>query len=386
MPPTEVEVAIVGAGASGLAAAAALKKLGHEPILFERDPRVGERWANRYERLHLHTVRRFSGLPEHGVPRARGRYVSKDAFAEYLRGYAERFGLEVRLGTPVSSIRPRWLLETAGETYTAGAVVVATGRYNAPFVPDWPGGDDYRGTLLHSVDYRTGLAFAGQRVLVVGLGNTGAEIAADLVEQGAERVAVAVRTPPPVVRREILGVPVQLFGIALSPFPPGPVDRLAALLRRIGTGDLRPYGIGKAAWGPFTARRPAAIDVGFLAQLKAGRVDVRGELTGLTGTGVVFADGVEEEFDAVIAATGFTRGLERLLDVPGALDERGDPIRSRDGAAVEPGLFFSGYTETIRGQLFEAARQAPRLAAAVSRHLSGRSAPPAPAGARRAPP
>jgi putative flavoprotein involved in K+ transport len=384
MPPTELEVAIVGAGASGLAAGAELKKLGHEPVIFERDRRVGERWATRYDRLHLHTVRRFSGLPQHAIPRARGRYVSKDAFAGYLRDYAERLGLDVRVDTPVARIRPGWLVEAGGETFTAGAVVVATGRYNEPFTPDWPGRDDYRGTLLHSVEYRSGSAFAGQRVLVVGLGNTGAEIAADLVEQGAERVSVAVRTPPPVVRRELLGVPVQLFGIALSPFPPGPVDRLAGMLRRIGTGDLRPYGIGKAAWGPFSARRPAVIDVGFLAQLKARRVDVLGEVTRLTATGAAFAGGEEVPFDAVIAATGFTRALERFLDVPGALDERGDPIRANDGSGTEPGLFFSGYTETIRGQLFEAAKLAPELASAVSRYLSDPSGPPGRAGARRA--
>jgi putative flavoprotein involved in K+ transport len=387
MPRTEVEIAIVGAGASGLAAGAALKAHGHEPVLLERDTRVGERWARRYDRLHLHTVRRFSGLPYRGVPRTSGRYVSKDAFAAYLRDYAQRFDLDVRADSDVTSVRPGWLVETAaGSTFDARAVVVATGRYNEPFMPDWPGRDVYSGQLLHSVDYRSGSAYAGRRVLVVGLGNTGAEIAADLVEQGASHVAVAVRTPPPVVRRELLGVPVQLFGIALSPFPPRPVDRLAAILRRVGTGDLRPYGIGQAAWGPFTARRPAVIDVGFLAQLKARRVHVRGEVTGLTPTGVDFADGAEEPFDAVIAATGFSRGLERFLDVPGALDERGDPIRAQDGSGTEPGLFFSGYTETIRGQLFEAKRQAPRLAAAVSAYLRGASEPPERADARRAPP
>jgi putative flavoprotein involved in K+ transport len=372
MPPTELEVAIVGAGASGLASAAALKRLGHEPVLFERDPRVGERWANRYERLHLHTVRRFSGLPEHGVPRARGRYVSKDAFAEYLRDYADRLSLDVRVGAEVQTLRPvdgSWLLETASDAYRAGAAVVATGRHNEPVTPDWPGVSGYRGQFLHSVDYRTGSAFAGQRVLVVGLGNTGAEIAADLVEQAADRVAVAMRTPPPIVRREMLGVPVQLFGIALSPFPPGPVDRLASVLRRIGTGDLRQYGIGSAAWGPFKARRPAVIDVGFLKQLKAGRVVVLGDVDRLTETGVVFADGSEEPFDAVIAATGFTQGLGSFLEAPGAVNEHGDPIRSKDGSGIHPGLFFSGYTETIRGVLFEARREASRLARAVSRHL-----------------
>jgi putative flavoprotein involved in K+ transport len=376
MPPTELEIAIVGAGASGLAAGAALQAFGHEPVLLERDGRVGERWATRYDRLRLHTVRRFSGLPYVGLPRSEPRYVSKDAFAAYLRDYARSFGLDVRLGAAVQRLQPidgRWLVETMSESYSAGAVIVSTGRYNEPFTPDWPGREAYRGTLLHSVAYRTGRAFAGVRVLVVGLGNTGAEIAADLVEQGAGRVAVAVRTPPPVVRRELLGVPVQLFGIALSPLPAGPVDRLAAALRRIGTGDLRPYGIGAAAWGPFGARRPAVIDVGFLEQLKAGRVDVRGPVERLTETGVVFAGGDEEEFDVVIAATGFSRGLERLLDVEGAVEESGEPIRARDGAGTHPGLFFCGYTETIRGQLFEAKREAPRVAAAVSRHVRAAS-------------
>jgi putative flavoprotein involved in K+ transport len=125
------------------------------------------------------------------------------------------------------------------------------------------------------------------------------------------------------------------------------------------------------------------IDVGFLAQLKARRVEVRGEVTGLTPTGVVFADGSEEPFEAVIAATGFSRGLERFLDVPGALDERGDPVRAADGSGAQPGLFFSGYTETIRGQLFEAKRLAPKLAAAVSEYLNGASGSPERAGARR---
>jgi putative flavoprotein involved in K+ transport len=372
LPPAELEIAIVGAGASGLAAGAALEQLGHAPVLLERDAQVGERWAKRYDRLRLHTVRRFSGLPYHGLSRDQPRYVPKDAFAAYLRDYAAQLELDVRLSAAVERVSPDpsgWLVETAATAYNVRAVVIATGRYNEPFTPRWPGSNAYRGQLLHSVDYRSGRAFAGQRVLVVGLGNTGAEIAADLVEQRADRVAVAVRTPPPIVRREILGMPVQLFGIALSPFPAGPADRLAAAMRRVGTGDLRRYGIGPAAWGPFTARRPAVIDVGFLKQLKAGAIDVRGDVERLTEGGVMFAGGDEEPFDAVVAATGFRQGLERFLDMPDAVDERGDPRRSENGAGVAPGLFFGGYTETIRGQLLEARREAPKLARAVSRYL-----------------
>ena len=111
------------------------------------------------------------------------------------------------------------------------------------------------------------------------------------------------------------------------------------------------------------------IDVGFLKQLKAGAIDVRGNVECLTESGVVFAGGDEEPFDAVVAATGFRQGLERFLDMPDVVDERGDPRRSESGAGVVPGLFFCGYTETIRGQLLEARREAPKIAQAVSRYL-----------------
>lgn len=228
--------------------------------------------------------------------------------------------------------------------------------------------ENFAGRVMHSQQYASGREFAGWRALVIGIGNSGAEIAADLVEQGAARVAVSVRTTPPITSREIAGIPVQILGMLLTPFPARAVDRVGALLRRLGNGDLREYGLGKEAWGPFTARRPPVIDVGFLEQLKARRIDVLGDVLRFTSTGVVFANGVEEEFDVVVAATGFTTGLDQLLSAPRALDERGYP--RADGAY--PGLYFAGYSETPRGQLFESSRGAHKLAATVGAYL-GRS-------------
>jgi putative flavoprotein involved in K+ transport len=362
---------VVGAGASGLAVAAALRRRGRTAVVLERDARVGERWASRYDRLHLHTVRRFSGLPYRPLPRAYPRYVSKDLYAGYLADYAGALELDVRTGVTVERIEPDgegWSLTTGEDAIRARVVVVATGRHNEPNLPRWPGAEAFRGTLLHSDAYRSGSAFAGRRVLVVGLGNSGAEIAADLVEQGAARVAVSVRTPPPITSREIAGIPTQVFGLLLHPFPARLVDGVGAVLRRLGTGNLRPYGLGREAWGPFAARRPPVIDVGFLRELKTGRVDVRPALEALTPEGARFAGGREEAFDAVVAATGFGTGLERLVRVPGVVDERGHP---REDAAP-PGLFFAGYAETPRGQLFESSRRAPRLAAAVDAYLARR--------------
>ena len=358
---------VVGAGASGLAAAAALRRLGREPVVLERDERVGGTWSRRYDRLCLHTVRRFSGLPFDPMPRSFPRYVPKDLYAQYLAGYAERSGLTVRTGQRVERIRQEgdgWVVELENDVVQARVVVVATGRHNEWCLPPWPGTDAFRGTLLHSAEYTSGRELAGKSTLVVGLGNSGAEIAADLVEQGTASVAVAVRTVPPITSREIAGIPVQLFGMLFDPLPASLVDRLGARLRRLGTGDLRPYGLGKEAWGPFTARRPPVIDVGFLGQLKAGRIEILPALVSLTEDGATFADGSERQFDAIVAATGFGTALQRLVDARGAVDERGYP---RPG--VHPGLFFAGYAETPRGQLFESSRSSTRLSKAIDRYL-----------------
>ena len=367
------DVVVIGAGASGLAAGATLGALGREPVLLERDARVGGTWDRRYERLCLHTVRQFSGLPHLPMPGSFPRYVPKGMYAQYLRDYAPRMELDVRTGQEVERIQRAagpndgWLVRTKTDEWQADALVIATGQYHTPRLPKWPGAESFRGRLLHASEYRTGRAFAGKRVLVVGIGNTGAEIAADLVEQGAASVAIAVRSSPPVTKREIFGIPVQFFGMALMPFPPGPVDRAGAVLRRIGTGDLGRYRIGPAAWGPFTARRPPVIDVGFLEQLEAGTVTVRPEVTGFTPDGVAFADGNREPFDVVIAATGYTTGLERVLNEPVVLDERGRP---RPGAGSRIGFFSIGFAESPRGQLFETSRAAPKIAAAIDRYLN----------------
>ena len=371
MPPTErVDVAVLGAGAAGLAAGAAMKRLGLDPLILERDSRIGGTWARRYDGLHLHTARALSGLPYHPLPLDLPRYVSKDDYALYLAEYARHHRLQVALDRKIDKIRraadgPSWALELRGGDLEVRAVVVATGKYRVPRLPSWPGTETFRGTIAHSANYRCGEPYAGMRVLVVGIGNSGAEIAADLVELGAARVAIAVRTSPPITSREILGIPVQMLGILLAPFPPKVVDRLGAALRRFSNGDLSVYGIGPEAWSPFTARRPPVIDVGFLAQLKSGKIDGLPDPSRLTEHGVVFADGRTEEFDAIVAATGFTSGLDELLDAQEALDERAFP-RSPDPL---PGLFFIGFNETPRGALFEANRDARRLARQVERYL-----------------
>jgi putative flavoprotein involved in K+ transport len=221
------QVYVVGGGPAGLAAAAELRRRGMHPVVLERGEQVGTSWRAGYDRLHLHTVRGLSGLPGFGFPRAAGRWPSRDAVIDYLERYRARHGLEVRGGTEVARIAAaqdgdgiRWVIHTtAGERLPARSVVVATGHAHTPYVPDWPGLETYTGQLRHAREYRNPVPFAGLDVLVVGVGNSGSEIAVDLAEGGARRVWIAVRTPPQIVRRDVAGWPAHATGILVSRLP-----------------------------------------------------------------------------------------------------------------------------------------------------------------------
>src|SRR5262245_61134282 len=367
--PADAPVIVVGAGPSGLSAAGALARLGVRATVLERDAEVGARWAERYDRLRLHTIKRFSGLAHQPLPRELSRYVTKDEFARYLRDYALRFGLDVRLGTDVTRIRrdaDGWIVEAPAAAFRAPVVVVATGKYDVPVVPEWPGRETFRGSLVHSSTYRSGAAYVGQDVLVAGFGNTGAEIAADLVESGAERVAVSVRASPPITRRDIVGIPIQLLGMTASVLPPRAADRIASALQRVAIGDLTRYGLGPTEWWTFTVRHPPVIDVGFLRQLRARRVEILPALERLTEREVVFADGRSEPFDAVVAATGFRNALADLVDLDG------EPVRAPAGGAparLAHRLYVIGFRETVSGDLFETRRDSLALAREISHAL-----------------
>ena len=246
----EAEVVIVGGGAAGLMTAGALKKKGVEAVILDKDDRVGGTWARRYQRLHLHTVRAFSGLAHYPIPRHYPKYIPKDMFAQYLQDYAGHFDLEFVGRCPVHKARENdgvWIVESAQGTWRCRVVVIATGHYGTPHLPDWPGMHEYTGSLMRSAEYATGRKYAGKRMLVVGSGNSGSEIAADLAEQGAAFVANSIRTPPPVVPRDVLGTPVQVFGIVMSPLPPRLADRLGHVIARLAMGDLSRYNLKPAA-------------------------------------------------------------------------------------------------------------------------------------------
>ncbi|MBT2469641.1 NAD(P)/FAD-dependent oxidoreductase [Streptomyces sp. ISL-66] len=380
-------VYVIGAGPGGLAVAAALRARGVRAVVVEKSESVGASWRRHYDRLHLHTTRRLSALPGLGIPRRFGRWVARDDVVRYLEKYAEFHELELVTGVEVTRIEhvparadasdgstadgPGWNLHaTGGRVMAAGAVVVATGFNHTPVVPDWPGREEYEGELAHAADYRDPAPYAGRDVLVVGVGNTGAEIAVDLADGGAARVRLAVRTAPHILRRSTAGWPSQRTGILVRRLPVGLVDRLGAVVGRISVPDLSAYGLPRPTTGLYSRVKQGAIpvqDVGLIDAVRAGRVEPVAAVASFDGAEVVLADGSRITPDAVIAATGYRRALEGLLGDLGVLDERGRPrVHGARTPAEAPGLYFTGFTNPISGNLRELARDAEKIAKAIA--------------------
>lgn len=368
---------VCGAGAAGLGAAAMLQKQGVEVTVLERGESVGTSWRNRYDGLRLNTTAFMSTLPGYRAGRRRyGEFPSRDDWVRYLEDYARDQRVQVRVGVEARRIEPDhggWSVHTTDdETLQAEYVVVATGFDREPDLPDWPGREGFTGELLHSSDYRNPSPFRGRDVLVVGPGTTGSEIANFLVKGGATRVRLASRTTPNVLRRKFLGLSVNLTGVALSRAPLAVTDTTARVVQRLQFGDLAPYGIPRSQVGLATAlmvhHRTPVYDEGFVAELKAGRIEIVAAVIGFEGAEVLLADGSRLAPDAVIAATGYRRGLDKLVGHLGLLDEHGVPVvTGGQQHPSAPGLFFAGYRADLTGQLRRMRHDARAIAKAVSR-------------------
>jgi len=363
---------IIGAGPAGLATAAALQARGLNAAILEKSDAIGAVWRRHYDRLHLHTDRARSSLPGLPMPKAYGRYPSRASVVEYLEAYAAAFALKPIFNAPVYAVRHEgreWRAEGGEDSRTAPIVVVATGWADYPHTPTWPGIDTFAGEVLHSSRYRNPAPFASQRVLVIGYGNSGAEIALDLAEAAVD-VTLSVRSPVNVVPRELFGVPILAFPAAEQWLPPRVADALNAPLVRFAIGSLAAAGLTKAAKGPLQSieedGRVPLIDIGTLDAIRDGRIKLRGDIASIGRESVVFKQSPAEPFDTIILATGFRPNLRTLLpDAKDVLNATGAPLVS-GRATAEPGLFFCGAIPSALGQLRQIGIEATRIAAAAA--------------------
>lgn len=377
------QVAIVGAGPSGVATALALKEAGIRPLVLDQADEVASSWRGRYDRLRLNTCRPFSHLPGRKFPKGTPMFPTRDQLVEHLEHHGSEDGIDLQLGTRVDRLDRddgRWSLQTSAGVVRAPQVVMAVGYEHQPFIPDWKGRESFQGSLLHSSEYRNPKPFAGKRVLVVGPGCSGMEIAYDVADGGAAKVWLSVRTPPNILLREGPGgLPGDMMGVALLRFPTRFGDAVARFGRRMDVGDLTEYGLPVPEEGVFSRMHrlgvaPAIVDKEVIEAIKARRMEIVRAVESLDATGVLLADGARVEPDVIICATGYRRALEPLVGHLDVLDDRGVPRAVGDEPAAE-GLRFIGYVPRPGG-LGYMGKEARRAAKAIARELRKQEAVP----------
>ena len=327
----EVDVAVVGGGQSALAVGYYLRRSSLRFVLLDEQGSPGGAWQRTWPSLRLFSPAQWSSLPGWLMPRdpadeGADGYPSRDAVLRYLAEYERRYELPVERPVRVRALRRDdggFRLDTSTGTLRAQAVVSATGSWASPLVPELPGQTDFRGTLLHSATYAGPTAFADQRVIVVGGGNSGAQILAEL--SSVARVTWVTREPPHFLPDEVDGR--YLFEQATARYralqegrTPDPPRSLGDIVMVPPVREARARGVLRAE--PMFAR--------------------------FTTTGVVWPDGREEQVDAVIFATGFRPALDHLAPL-GLAEASGRiaiaPSGSGTRAAREPMLWLVGYGE-----------------------------------------
>ncbi len=349
-PEEEVDVAVIGGGQSGLATAYYLRRTGLSYIVLDAQDAPGGAWLHAWDSLRLFSPALFSSLPGRIMEGGPDYYPTRDEAIDYLRRYEERYGFPVERPVRVSAVRStgaRLHLETNRGGWSATAVVSATGSWERPYVPDYPGSKAFVGVQLHSAHYRSPLDFLGQRVLVVGGGNSGAQILAE-VSRIANASWVTLTEPT---------------------FLPDDVD--GRYLFDQATVRYRAQQEG------LPAPEPASLgDIVMVAPVRDARD--RGALHSLrpfarfTEDGVVWSDGREEKIDAVIWCTGFQPAVDHLrpLDV---IETDGRVSVDGNRSVREPRLWLVGYgnwTGFASATLIGVGRSARAVVAEIQEALS----------------
>jgi cation diffusion facilitator CzcD-associated flavoprotein CzcO len=372
--PERTDVAVIGAGPAGLAVGACLRKAGVDFTILDRGDKVASSWHRHYDRLHLHTVKQLSSLPYLPFPADYPRYVPRNLVIAYLDRYAANFDLKPRFGETVRSVRRDrndWIIEATRSSISASYVVVASGFNAEPVMPSFSGLEKFRGKVIHSAQYINARPFVGQSVLVIGMGNSGAEIALDLSEGGA-RTTISVRNGVHIVPRDLFGIPIQIVAIlATKLLPSAANERLFPRILDLAIGDLSQHGVKRPNEGILqrvaSAARIPVIDVGTVRKISEGAIKVAPGISTITGEGASFSGGNSRKFDAVIFATGYRPNYRSFLG-DGDVSSPGD--RRSAGRSSNSTIYFVGFKNSVAGLLRQISREAVEVAGDILRRRS----------------
>ncbi len=345
-----LDTLVIGAGQAGLAAGYHLQRAGMNFLIVEASDQAGGSWSSYYDSLRLFSPARFSALPGLPFPADGDHYPTRDEVSAYLRQYASHFQLPIRTGMRVEHIEQsaqHFIVSFAnGTQQTARSIIAATGAFSRPHIPQLPGQDLFGGQILHSASYRTPTDVQGQRVIVVGGGNSAVQIAFELAH--SSRVSLATRHPLRFQAQQVRGKDIHWWWWLTG------ADRLPLSKR-----------LRRAAQ---TQARSIVLDPGiYQAAISSGQIDQRMMFSTFTAAGVRWNAQHEEAIDSVIFATGYRPNVGYLRSL-GALDAAGYPLHTAGISTVVPGLAYVGLehqrtfaSATLRGVGPDAARVVARL-------------------------
>ena len=373
MNSKQTNTLIIGASISGLATAAALKKQQVDYIIIEKQYQSATPWRNHYERLHLHTSKRFSNLPYKKFDRKIPRYPSRQQVLDYLEDYQKIFDINPDFNTEATAVYKNganWIIETNHGVFQSKYLVMATGAYGKPKPVQFRGMETFEGKILHSYAYKTGKDFKGKKVLVVGFGNSACEIAIDLFEQAA-LPSMSVRSAVNVIPRDIFGIPVLELSLVLSRLPPRLADLISAPIVNLIIGNLTKLGLKRKPYGALEEIQKEGnvplLDIGTIRHIRQGHIKIYGDIDFIDGRTIQFKDGKREEFDAIVAGIGYFRDYADFVKVDKSrfLDLNSNTAKQKYFG--KDGLYFCGYWVSPTGQIREIAGDAKRIAKDIAR-------------------
>jgi putative flavoprotein involved in K+ transport len=382
------DVLVVGAGPAGLASAWYLERAGIPYVVVDRAGEVAATWAHLYPSLRLNTASFVTYLPGRRMPAGTPIYATGRQLYDYLVDYANAGKFNIQLGVEVTRIGPHpdgWLAETSAGNRVFPCVIAATGRYSKPFIPDLPGFKDFHGRILHARDYRHVADFAGQRVLAVGAGPSGVDIALELVGHAARPVYLSVRSDIVVARRYPYGLPDSAWHLIARTLLPR--DRRKPFLDKVlyqGFPDSHKTGLTFAP--DRTHRRGTSTPVrgrAVLDAVQAGEIQVVPGVARFHPDAVELADESRLHADAVILSTGYRPALD-YLDIETELDAQGYPLRHDtldEGGSTEvasaPGIYLVGRYYRGLGPLNNIRHEAKRAVEEIGARLANKKGTPA---------